>query len=704
MVNPNNCLEMKQTFYILILFLVLTSLPAFSIAQNQLMPVPQKINYGSDKFQLSNARIFKAKDFSLDNQKAINQFIAVIKEQTGISLSITGSKEAVLPILVFKSEHTGSALPLPNETTGKESREAYTINVTVKKVIVTAKSDAGLFYALQTLQQLITSEGKNSFIPQVDIEDYPAFAYRGVMMDFSHGGLLTEAEIKRQINFLASWKLNQYFFYNEVNIEMKGYPLVNYHTNYSQQQIRRIIAYAKEKHVDVIPFVELYGHLHELLRVEKYASLAVGNYGHELDPRNPKTQVLIKDWLKQYAALFPSPFIHIGFDETWETERLSITDTSIAPKKLYLNQLDFVTKTLQGYGKTVMVWTDISRDYPDIISQFPKKVIPVVWEYSSDTAVMNDWIRPVVKENFPFFVQSAVDGWQHVYPSANYTYNNIDLCLKTGADNNAIGYITSVWADAAQTLQRNSWLFMAYGCIGSWQSKPVDRYNFILDYCRIEYPSISKQMANAFDKMAESQSHLAKSLGSRHTLTDMWENPFSSYSIKNTNEHTADLKKARIAAEEAQESLINSLKFSPAIDTAFIKTLLVNTRLLDYTAMRFLWAKTIEDRWNYTMQPKEQKDKELISKKDDSWIMFYDLSYSAHGLVTDLMDYSIEIKQEYEQAWLSENMPYRLGTMSGRFDAEYLFWRDLYMKVRDYENHAKKDDKHLSFEETFKLK
>jgi hexosaminidase len=694
---------MRQVVYLVICFSVLTVLPALLIAQKQLMPLPQEISYGSGKFELAPAKIVSAKDLSIDNRKAIDRFVAAVKEQTGIAISITDSKAATSAI-IFKCEHTGSALPLPNEKAGKESREAYSINVTSNKITITAKSDAGVFYALQTLQQLITRAGKNAFIPEVNIEDYPALAYRGVMMDLSHGGLLTEDEIKRQIDFLAQWKMNQYFFYNEANIEIKGYPLVNYHASYSQEQIKRIVAYAKERHMDVIPFVEQYGHLHDLLRVEKYSDLAIGKYGHELDPRNPKTQALLKDWLKQYVELFPSPFFHIGFDETWETERLSISDTSIAPKKLYLNQLNFVTKTLQDYGKTVMVWTDMSRDYVDIISLFPKKVIPVVWEYSSDTTVMNDWIRPIKKENRPFFVQSAVDGWQHVYPSANYTYNNIDLCLKAGANNNAIGYLTSVWADAVQTLQRNNWLFMAYGCIGAWQQQPVDRNNFVANYSRIVYPSIATLMATVFNKMEESQSYLEKSTGGRHTLTDMWQNPFSSYALKRTDEHIVDLKQARIAAEEAQEALINALKSSPAKDTAFIKTLLVNTRLLDYAPMRFIWAKTIEDRWSYTMQPKEKRDEKLIGKKDDSWIMYYDLSYSAHGLITDMMDYSKEIEQEYRQAWLSENMPYRLETMLGRFDAEYLFWRDLYVKVRDYENSKPKEIQHASFEETFKLK
>ena len=68
--------------------------------------------------------------------------------------------------------------------------------------------------------------------------------------------------------------------------------------------------------------MNFYGHLHELLRLEKYAGLGIGKYGHDLDPGDPGVQSFLKDWIKQYVDIFPSHFIHIGFDETWETERL----------------------------------------------------------------------------------------------------------------------------------------------------------------------------------------------------------------------------------------------------------------------------------------------------------------------------------------------------------------------------------------------
>ncbi len=682
---------MKKSFLCPIIFNLCLSTSLLCAQDPVLLPVPQKVTWGKNKFQLSEARLILQKDLPGNEHNNISLFTTFVKNLTGIHLQTVYNEDPGKPCIYMSSDHCAPVLAVPGDKAGNQSREAYHISVTTNKIQISAKSDAGLFYALQTLRQLIIDEGNKSYIPEVDIEDYPAFAYRGVMMDFSHGGLLTEQEIKNQIDFLARWKMNQYYFYNEVSIELEGYPLINYNACYSKEQIRRIIDYARERHMDVIPFVEFYGHLHELIRVEKYAGLGIGNYGHEIDPDNPGVQSLFKDWIKQYADLFPTPFIHVGFDETWETERMTIENPDIKPKELYLKQLDLVAKTLQGYGKTVMVWTDITNNYPDIMSRFPKPIIPVIWEYSDRQASFTKWLKPILSEKLPFFVQSAVDSWGNVYPAAEYTFNNIDLCLKACRDEKAIGYITSVWTDAVQPLLRNTWLFMAYGSIGAWQNDNPDRTEFTKNYSRIMYPGISVSMNTGFIKMAESEALLAKCLG-RHTLSEMWADPFSEYHLKNTKDHIDDYKKARIAAETAQEAFIEALKAGNA-DTSFIKTMLLNSRLLDYTAARFIWARTIVDRWNWIY------NLNAGSKKDN--YRSYDLNYSTHGLTVDMMDYCTELKEEYRKAWLAENMTYRMGTILGRFDTEYLIWRNMYTKIHDFGNRNNINNSKEKFEDIF---
>ena len=276
---------MKNLALPLLLSITLLTCGLINGQTNSLLPSPKKAVWGNDKFSLEGAKILVSADLLEREQTAISQFTLFIKEKSGISIYTTFAEEPGAQMIILKSDQQGNALPFPDEKTGPGSRESYQISVSEDKVLVNAKSDAGIFYALQTLEQMIAGDKADSFIPQAEIDDYPEMAYRGVMVDFSHGGLLTEQEIMNQIDFLSRWKMNQYYFYNEVSIEMKGYPLINYNACYSQEQIRRIVSYARKKHIDVIPFVNFYGHLHELLRLEKYAGLGIGKYGHDLDPQ-----------------------------------------------------------------------------------------------------------------------------------------------------------------------------------------------------------------------------------------------------------------------------------------------------------------------------------------------------------------------------------------------------------------------------------
>ena len=180
-----------------------------------------------------------------------------------------------------------------------------------------------MYYGVQTLLQMVERDANgNARLPYATVHDWPELAYRGTLMDAgSEGPMLTFEEVEKQIDFLAKWKDNQYFFYSEGNIEMRGYPLLNPKARFTQQQIREIVAYARERHIDVIPAVEMYGHLHDLFRIEKYSDLADFPHGGELNPSSEKAHAMLEDWANQLEELFPSKFVDIGFDETWSLQK-----------------------------------------------------------------------------------------------------------------------------------------------------------------------------------------------------------------------------------------------------------------------------------------------------------------------------------------------------------------------------------------------
>lgn len=667
---------MKQFLaFISVLLLTLTSQ---SQSNPVVFPQPARLVYGNGQWPLQKLLVFQSSALKKDISFALQEWTKHVSVTTGKPVKRTTSPTAAT--FQYKILEEGRQIPDTAEIISDSNREQYAININERGIRITATTSTGLFYAIQTLRQLIVKKADGYYLPYVAIEDRPKLPFRGVMMDFAHGGLLTVDEIKRQIDFLSRWKMNQYYFYNEVSIALDGFEEINFKQSYSKDQIRDIIRYGMERHIDVIPFMAFYGHQHDLVKLERFADLGIGDYGHEFDPRKPAVTDLLKNWIKQYAELFPSSFIHVGFDETWETHRIAKEyDSTLQAESLWLKHLVAVQDELKKYNKKVMAWTDMSNYYPDILSRFPNDVIPVIWEYSPDSTALYHYLDPVLKTGKKFFTQPAVSGWGHIYPAASYTYDNIDLCLRVGLKEGTRGFITSVWTDAVEPLVRPSWLFMGYGCVAAWQGTAPDRKKFEEVFSMSEFPAAHQQVQEVLSRLADATQLLRTCFGANTsnmpggTIIESWSNPFSNYFLNISGAHKKELKSVRVLTEEAESLLIEAFKLSGPAEREFLESLRVTARLIHYQATRFLFARVICERWDNAM---------LLHKQNN--FVFYDLSYLCHGLIQDVMDELGTLKSDYSAAWLMESLPYRLQTMLGRFDVEYGLWQKLLLKVIDY--------------------
>ncbi len=288
---------------------------------NPLLPRPQQIQYGSGDVPLRAVMIEFAAPPNQDDRFAAEELCKWIRSRTGQEISIAAygnSDKGKLPIILDRDGGKDVPLALPGEKPGPDSREAYDLSVTATSVKIQARSSAGIYYGAQTLRQLIEGGGAQAVLLEVEIHDWPSMAYRGTMVDISHGPLPKEKEIERQLDFLARWKANQYYLYSEDSIELAGYPLLDAGARLSQDEVRRIVAYGRKRHIDVIPNFDLYGHEHDLFRIEQYSGLSDEPHGTEFNAANPKVTALLTDWVNQFAELFPSPFVSIGFDETFQ--------------------------------------------------------------------------------------------------------------------------------------------------------------------------------------------------------------------------------------------------------------------------------------------------------------------------------------------------------------------------------------------------
>ena len=224
--------------------------------------------------------------------------------------------------------------------------ESYTLSVNKKGIEIAAASEAGLFYAIQTLIQL--TEQNPDKLPFIEIEDSPRFAYRGMHLDVSRHFFPLDF-LKKQIDMMAHYKLN-YFHWHLTDgpgwrIEIKKYPeLTNIsawrthslwkewwasgrkYTNesdpnayggyYTQEEARELVEYAVKRHITIIPEIEMPGHSEEVLAVYPHLACTGKPYtSSEFCIGNEETFIFLKNVLDEILDIFPSAYIHIGGDE-----------------------------------------------------------------------------------------------------------------------------------------------------------------------------------------------------------------------------------------------------------------------------------------------------------------------------------------------------------------------------------------------------
>ncbi|MGZ8558228.1 MAG: beta-N-acetylhexosaminidase [Chitinophagaceae bacterium] len=647
---------------------------------NSILPQPQKIVYGKAQLPIKGIYISFISAPGVEDRFAAQELAVILSKITSTDILVKDFIDNSPSIIL---ERTGDVdpLPLPDEKAGPGSRESYKILITNKNVRIIAKSSAGLFYAVQTLRQMIEGEGDRAFLPEAEIEDWPSLAYRGFMMDMSHTQLPTIQEIKQQIDFLARWKTNQYLFYSEASIELDGYPLLMANARFTRQQVIEIIEYAKERHVDVIPNMELYGHLHDLFRLEHYADLSVIPHGGEFKPEDPRVKPLLEDWIAQISSLFPSPFFHIGFDETWllEVEAKKINKN---PEELYLEMMKQTTEIVEKHGKRPLAWADMLQKYPAIIPKISPKVVAVPWHYEPLTGSEYEKVlSPFSKAGIPMIVQGAIINWNWLVPAFEISFKNTDLLIEAGRKYNTIGFINSGWTDDVLNLMRLGFPDMAYGSVSAWQSKPIDQDNFFKIYASAQYPpALALKVGKGLQSLREAESLLRKSFGP--TDPAFWANPFTPKNLKLAEDNKENLRKGRLAAEDAQVYLMEALKHGT--DTVTLFTTLVGAKMLDYLALKYIYADEIAQFW--------RKVNESSDKSGEMQSMYMEILYKYHTRTSDMLDAITELKELFKKAWLMEYTDFRLGIAIGKYDEEFRFWLKFQRGLEEvHQNYVKGD-------------
>ena len=327
---------MKKILVVLVSLLTAVSVVSAQTAKTVIVPRPMEVSAAKGDYTVTAKTVIAATDAEL--VRSAELFASYVANELGATLDVEQKQKGGIVLLLDKSLAT----------------EEYTLNITSKGVKIVGGTPAAVFYGLQSLRQLISAgeaTKKGIKLEGVSIKDKPLFSYRGVMLDVCRH-FFTVAEVKHFIDMAAIHKINVFHWHLTEDqgwrIEIKKYPnLVNigskrketivgrnrysnvfdavpYGGYYTQNEIKDIVKYAAERYIEVIPEIDMPGHMvaalasypHLGCRDEKFEVRTRWGISKDvLCPGKESTFEFIEGVLEEVVSLFPSQYIHYGGDE-----------------------------------------------------------------------------------------------------------------------------------------------------------------------------------------------------------------------------------------------------------------------------------------------------------------------------------------------------------------------------------------------------
>jgi hexosaminidase len=386
---------------VLLLVLAFSSIPAMTPAQQKpfnLMPLPAQMQPGSGTLPVDATFTLAFTGYTEPRlERSGERFLTQLSRQTALSLSHKIAKGSKATLIVH-TDHASKEI----QEVGED--ESYTFEITPTGAKIIAPTPLGSMHGLQTFLQLMDVSPNGFTAPSVNIQDQPRFLWRGLMLDCARHFMPLEV-IRRNIDGMEAVKMNVFHWHLSENqgfrAESKKFPKLHEQGSdgfyYSQEEIRDVIAYARDRGIRVVPEFDMPGH--STAWFVGHPELASGNGPYEIerrwgvfdpamDPTNEKVYKFLDDFIGEMARLFPDHYFHIGGDEVngkeWDANpKIQAFMKSHGLKNNNALQAYFsgrVQKLVVKHGKTVIGWDEV------LVPGVPKDIVIQSWRGQASLA------------------------------------------------------------------------------------------------------------------------------------------------------------------------------------------------------------------------------------------------------------------------------------------------------------------------------
>ena len=362
-----------------VLALALAAPAAAQAPSHHLMPVPASLQWGSGRLLIGRSFTVSVRPRT-DGRlvRAVNRMTRRLETRLGAPAGRARAGTPARATLVVVADGPGEAVQTPAED------ESYSLEVTPSRATLRAPTTVGVIRGLETFLQLVERDERSGFYaPVVTVNDRPRFPWRGMLVDVGRH-FLPVSVILRNLDAMAAVKLNVLHWHlsedQGFRVESRRFPLLHGRGSdglfYTQVQIRRVVAYARDRGIRVVPEFDMPGHATAwFVGYPEYASLPgpyaiermFGVFDPTFDPTREETYEFIDRFIGEMAPLFPDSYWHVGGDENngvqWNrSERIRDfkAQRGIASNEAlqtYFNQR--LLPILERHGKRMVGWDEI---------------------------------------------------------------------------------------------------------------------------------------------------------------------------------------------------------------------------------------------------------------------------------------------------------------------------------------------------------
>jgi len=414
----------------------------------ELFPRPRKVRFSKETLDFSNATWVRVPQGASERlKKRAIEFAEGLSSAFRAPLRVTAGAPA-----------GGRALLVMTPGESGIGPQGYVLESSPDGIVLRAADEAGLFYGLQTLRQLLGQTGAR--VPAFRIEDWPDFPARGIMLDVSRCKVPKLETLFGVVEMMGRLKLNQLQLYTEHTFAYSEHEVVWHDSSpLTPEDVLRLDAHCRERYVELVPNQNSFGHFERWLRHPEYRHLAECPDGFEypwggrrehgtvLKPNRASLRFL--DSL--YAELLPnftSRLFNVGCDETWELGKgwSKKRCDERGAVRVYLDFLLGIHRLVRKHGRTMMFWGDIIRHEPELIGELPEDAIALEWGYGADHP-FNRNCRRFKDAGVQFYVCPGTSSWNSLTGRTENCLGNLQNAARNGLKHGAIGYLNTDWGD-----------------------------------------------------------------------------------------------------------------------------------------------------------------------------------------------------------------------------------------------------------------